>query len=739
MWIDWRDALADISGALTHHLDELQTALLYLPQFVVGGEHSERRNDDSSSIDETGLPSLLWRAFTKAFLDGPEESVAWDRALRCALVALIVAGCYVHHFLQLGRLSTADEDEPATSQQDDGADDSCYFLSPPMLQPSTPATSEALADDDIDDHYQDENEDDESSEEESPLAARTSSHAMAFDSLPRKSIFRTNNCTQRMNEWSRGVTTAMPPSTLDAWRHRLWCADDNDDGDDLLRLFCGALWFRFHVRGDKMEEIINGANDLLGFVSPSKTAPFERLETINFVSIVKWAYRSGGNGHCPVWLDRLLETICHALRLLAECCESRLHVPTCCLQQLIMEILRSDASFIRRYHEHNRYASASATAETPRPHPHPDTMQTVLRATARRLQSHVVLLNVIQEQHDGTVRVNYRNHHPGDSSHEPGTSSTAPPPTSSFARGELECSLNLVHWCVASGMVRSDPSAVLGLLRQERLVRGRILQLGVPRTVNSWFRDLRNVELAMRDDLQASIDPESKAQCVRVMAMCAIDTFNGDHAVCKDRMDDLANACYRLGMCLAHNDVECRLAVECLEMSHQVWFPMLRRAVVETIPQRVKALEAAFSNLDGNVGDDCRNKPKLQSLQALLRSAHTYLTTDTPASSTNNSVSPYWKVVQVMIELESSVVDAGFPIGGCGTPSYLDLEEAQKRLHNILEETGRLCRCMASILPLLSLHSHGDAGERGTMDLHANEMASLGRAIERFSVHKSRF
>jgi hypothetical protein len=290
--------------------------------------------------------------------------------------------------------------------------------------------------------------------------------------------------------------------------------------------------------------------------------------------------------------------------------------------------------------------------------------------------------------------------------------------------------------------VRSDPSAVLGVLRQERMARGRILQLGVPRAVNSWLRDLRNVELAMRDDLQTSVDPQLQALCVRVLATCALDCLKGVAAVPNpggSNLDDLANAFYRLGMCLAHNDVDWDLAAACLEISHQVWFPVLHRSVVETIPQRIKALEAAFSNLDGNVGDDCRNKPKLQSLQALLRSAHTYLTTETPASSTNTSVSPYWKVVQVMIELESSVVDAGFPIGGCDTPSYLDLEEAQKRLQNILEETGRLCRCMASILPLLSLHSHGDAGERGTMELHADEMASLGRAIERFLVHKSRF
>jgi hypothetical protein len=600
-------------------------------------------------------------------------------------------------------------------------EDGCCSPPPPKLQPSTPATIGALAEEDNDD---DEDDDDSSAaEEESSLATRAS--ANEFDSLPRKTIFPTANCAEQVNKWSRGVTAALPPSTLDSWRRSLSYADDHD-GDAVLRVFCGALWFRFHVHGDRIEEIINDANDLLVFTTSSKkSARFEGVPSINCLSIVKWAYRCGDHSRFPLWLDRLLEIVYYVLSSLAESCKSRfqhyLHVSSCCVQLLIIEILRSDHSFIRYYHDHNRRASPPATEA------HPDTMQTVLRATARRLQSHLVLLNVIQVQHDGSLRINCRNP-PGDSLLEPATSV-----------GELECSLHLVRWCVASGALRADSSALLGLLRQERMARGRILQLGVPRAVESWFHDLRNIELAIHEELRTSIDPKSKAQCVRVLATCAIDILNGSNAAChpdEESVDDFANAFYRLGMCLAHNDIDRDLAVECLEKSHRAWSPVLRRSVVEAIPQRIKALEAAISQLNSYAVDDGRTYATLQSLQVLLREAHTYLTTSAPASSTTVIVSPYWKAVQVLIELESSVPDAGFPIDRCGTTSYPDLEDARRRLRSLLEDTGRLCRFMASMLPVLSPHALGGSGERGALETHASEMASLGRAIERLVLHK---
>jgi hypothetical protein len=731
MSIGWRDALAAVSGAVKHHLDELHIALVSLLQFVVTHGEDGPNKDSSSIHDESGLSHLVRRAFGKAFLEGPEEHVAWYRASRCALGGVLVAGCYVYLLLQLGRLAAAADDEiPAASQHEaaGGEEDGCCSPPPPELQPSTPATIGALLAEEVnDDDYHDEG-DSSAAEEESSLASRAS--ANEFDSLPRKTIFPTANCAEQMNKWSRGVTAALPPSTLDSWRRRLFCEDGDDDDDAVLRVFCGALWFRFHVHGDRIEETINDANDLLDFTTSSKSARFERVPSIKCLSMVKWAYRGGESNHSPLWIDRLLEVFYYAVSFLAESGKSLFQqnprLPSCCLQRLILEILQSDSSFSHYYHEHNRRSSA------PAPEAHADTMQTVLRATARRLQSHFVLLNVIQMQHDGSLRINCRNP-PGDSLLDPVTSV-----------GELECSLHLVRWCVASGALRADSSAVLGLLRQERMARGRILQLGVPRAVESWFRDLRNVELAMRADLRTSIDPKSKAQCVRVLATCAIDILNGNNAVYHpddESIDDLAIAFYRLGMCLAHNNVDRDLAVECLEKSHRAWAPVLRRSVVEAIPQRIQALEAVLSNLNGYAVDDGRTYATLQSLQVLqvlLREAHLYLTTSALASSTNTIVSPYWKVVQVLIELESSVPDAGFPIDRCDTTSYPDLEDARRRLHSLLEDTGRLCRFMASILPVLSPHALGGCNEREAIasEPHASEIASLGRAIERLVLHK---
>jgi hypothetical protein len=731
MWIDWKDALAAASGAMKHHLDELHIALVSLMQLVVTHGEDGGPNKDSSSIhDEIGVPHLLRREFGKAFLEGPEEHVAWYRASRCALLGLTVAGCYLHLLLQLGRLTAAaaDDEIPAASQHEDAGEeeDGCCSPPPPKLQPSTPATIGALAEEDNDDDSHDDDDDDSSAaEEESSLASRAS--ANEFDSLPRKTIFPNESVAEQMNQWSRGVTAALPPSTLDSWRRRLLGADGNDD-DAVLRVFCGALWFRFHVHGQKLEEIISDANDLLDFTTSSKSARFERVPSINCLSIVEWAYRCGDNSHFPLWLDRLLETVYYVLSSLAESCKSRfqqnLLVSSCCVQLLIIEILRSDNSFIRYCDEHNRRASAAPATEA-----HPDTMQTVLRATARRLQSHLVLLNAIQVRHDGSLRINCRNP-PGDSLLDPATSV-----------GELECSLHLVRWCVASGALRADSSAVLGLLRQERMAQGRILQLGVPRAVESWFRDLRNIELAIHEDLETLIDPKSKAQCVRVLATCAIDILNGSNATClpdEESVDDFANAFYRLGMCLAHNDIDRDLAVECLEKSHRAWSPVLRRSVVKAIPQRIKALEAVLSKLNSYAVDDGRTYATLQSLQVLLREAHTHLTTSAPASSTTVIVSPYWKAVQVLIELESSVPDAGFPVDRCDTTSYPDLEDARRRLRGHLEDTGRLCRFMASMLPVLSPHAVGDSGERGAIagEPLASEIASLGRAIERLVLHK---
>jgi hypothetical protein len=726
MWIGWKDALAAASGAMKHHSDELQVALVSLLQFAVTHGDDGPNKDESSIHDEVGLTHLVRRAFAKAFLEGPDEHVAWHRASRCALGGLLVAGCYLYLLLQLGRLNaaTADEDEiPAASQHEAAGDeeDGCCSPPPPELQPSTPATIGALAEDGDDD---DDDYDSSAAEEESSLASRAS--ANEFDSLPRKTIFPNESVAEQMSTWSRGVTAALPPSTLDSWRRSLSCAGDHDD-DAVLRVFCGALWFRFHVHGDKIEEIINDANDLLDVTTSSKGARFERVPSMNCLSILQWAYRCGENSHSPLWLDRLLETLYYALSFLAESCKSRfqqnLHVSSCCVQLLIIEILRGDNSFIRYYDEHNRCASPPATEA------HADTMQTFLRATARRLQSHVVLLNVIEVQHDGSLRINCRNP-PGDSLLDPVTSV-----------GELECSLYLVRWCVASGALRADSSAVLGLLRQERMARGRILQLGVPRAVESWFRDLRNIELATHEDLHTSIDPKSKAQCVRVLATCAIEILNGSNAAWhpdEESMDDLANAFYRLGMCFAHNDVDRDLAVECLKKSHRVWSPVLRRSVVEAIPQRIQALETVLSELNSYAVDDGRTYATLQSLQVMLREAHTHLTTSAPASSTTVIVSPYWKVVQVLIELESSVPDAGFPIDRCGTTSYHDLEDARRRLRSLLEDTGRLCRFMASMLPVLSPPALGGSGEHEAIanESHASEIASLGRAIERLVLHK---
>jgi hypothetical protein len=362
---------------------------------------------------------------------------------------------------------------------------------------------------------------------------------------------------QRMHEWSCGATLTVPPDVLQGWtgmviqdarrivdiNKPLDEGDDDDDKDDLpihLSVLAGAIWFRIHVRGQSMEDLIREVTLLLEGNGGSDDEPFSFSDAAvsskpTIVGWIQWALRQGDRDEEEVEngldhtagppLDSVVEIVWHALRFLNGRNRRILCLPSRFLRDLIVQILRNNHGGFVDECQRLMWLATTTGATTfdtsARMMYNAGTdLDDILRAVATRLLCYLGFLNVISIDPNGrgvrflpyrreAIRPNSwsvsrqlmmdsppRNH--------PAKTSDDVPQMPSLA--ELVCSLHLVRWCLAASRTttfsggqddndRADDSfdAVRGLLNCQVLAEGRILQGCVPRAVESWFRDVDRV------------------------------------------------------------------------------------------------------------------------------------------------------------------------------------------------------------------------------------------------------
>lgn len=503
-----------------------------------------------------------------------------------------------------------------------------------------------------------------------------------------------------MDEWSRGLTMVLDPVERNALMQDSACDVQNDDFC-VVRVFCGALWFRFHL----VHQFRRSVSEVFAELRPL-------LKTVDVPS----SFTSDGNDKLPMNLclklvqaslepryGSTVQTLFEVLALLTKSGCSDL--PHLVLDQLVEEILRREMKVAPVP------LAPSPPLTTRRPRSLPE--------AARHVRHVLVWLNVLRVERGSVIFIPEPTAKVQNGSLAGRRERRSPPLWSSpFARrGSSESSLHLAsalditaRYLLSLCLSARHVGSASRLLLYSAVADARIREMGIARAVESWLDDLDRLVLCWSASNSTGAIEATVARSCRLLATSALQYHDAaEEMVSSSPSASLlptARALHRLGRRLVRESSSdpLFLGLECLERAQSL--------AVLALGDGLDDVRARFSGLalaHRSVGD-------LRRAAACERVARAAPVPDSRLGNGDDDVAGVcdpWPLLRALIGLGAAFLSgcAGCQLSGSTGVTVDDpvVEELVEGLRHGVDRVGGACELLARCLGELDFGLSGAA------------------------------